>query len=208
MRSKSKSSELTAESSLERSLKRFSLRPLERSRRDAGRIRRFERRIRVRFWRSAPCQGQRVMSGRSSLSFLPSWPSRSTASGVRDMLAPSQMAPNEARKAPRPFPIGFSSMIFENWSVMTGGMRLRERRDREKSRCAVHLGSRPTTGRISGLVSHTTQKSASTGGSTAPLGPPNRPIISPSNDPHPLVIFQPPNAGLILTGDANRKRFA
>ena len=35
--------------------------------------------------------------------------------------------------------------------VCHGGMRLR--REREKSRCAVHLGSRPTTGRISGLVS-------------------------------------------------------
>ena len=49
MRSKSKSSELTAESSLERSLKRLSLRPLKRSRRDVGRIRRFKKRIRVRF---------------------------------------------------------------------------------------------------------------------------------------------------------------
>jgi len=32
-----------------------------------------------------------------------------------------------------------------------------------------------------------------------PLRRPNRPIIFPNSSLHPLVIFQPPNVGLILT---------
>jgi len=49
MLSRSKSSELTAEFSLDRSLKRFLPLPLERSRRDTGKIYRVKRRIRERF---------------------------------------------------------------------------------------------------------------------------------------------------------------
>lgn len=74
---KSKSSELTAALSLERLLKRFSLRPLEGRRRDAGRIRRFERMIMVRFWRSVctvPCQGQRVGTSRDEMGCGLSYP--------------------------------------------------------------------------------------------------------------------------------------
>ncbi len=52
MRSRSKSSEFTAELSLDKSLKRFLLLPLERSRREARRLCNAERRSRATFWTS------------------------------------------------------------------------------------------------------------------------------------------------------------
>lgn len=70
MRLRSKWSELTAGLSLDRSLKRFLLRPAERSRREARRLCSAKRRSRARFWSSENGQRGRLGTKLCCLSYL------------------------------------------------------------------------------------------------------------------------------------------
>ena len=73
----------------------------------------------------------------TALSRLPTWPSCSNASGLNEAPAPapapSDIESNEARKASRLFPMGFSAISHYSWSVIANGV-LSMRSEKEEAR--------------------------------------------------------------------------